>query len=222
MKNYKYFGIINIAFVVVLIISNIVSTKILNLGLFVFDAGTILFPLSYIFADILTEVYGYRNARRVIWSWFFSIIFMALVIMLVWILPWASDRQFQADYDNILGFTPRIVLASLVAYFFWEFSNSYILSKLKIFFKWKKLWIRTIGSTIVGELFDTLIFTLIAFYWIYAQSLLISIIVSNYVFKLWVEVLFTPVTYRIVSLLKKAENEDCYDNWVNYNPLILK
>ncbi len=222
IKQYKYLTSINIAFVVVLLISNIISTKIVDLKLFVFDAGTLLFPFSYIFADILTEVYGYKNARKVIWSGFFSIAFMALIIILVTKLPWASDWPYQKDFENILWLTPRIVIASLIAYFFWEFSNSYIMAKLKIFFKWKKLWIRTIGSTIVWEFFDTLIFILIAFYWIFDNNLLIAIIISNYVFKLWIEILFTPLTYKIVNFLKKSENEDFYDYKTIFNPLTFK
>lgn len=218
-KNYKFLTLITVFFVTVLLISNIVSTKITIIWPFEFDAWTLLFPLSYIFADILTEVYWYKETRKVIWMWFWSIILLSSIIILVWYLPPASDRPFQADYQNVLGLTSRIVFASLVAYFFWEFTNSYILAKIKVKMKWKYLWVRTISSTLVWELFDTMIFVLIAFYWVFDNELLKTIIISNYVFKVWVEVLFTPLTYLIVNKLKKAEKEDYYDTKTDFNPL---
>ncbi len=218
-KNYKFLTLITVFFVTVLLISNIVSTKIVDLWWFIFDAWTLLFPLSYIFADVLTEVYGYKETRKVIWMWFWSMILLSLIIILVWYLPPASDRPFQTDYQNVLGLTSRIVFASLVAYFFWEFTNSYILAKIKVKMRWKYLWVRTISSTLVWELFDTMIFVLIAFYWVFDNGLLITIIISNYVFKVWVEILFTPLTYLIVNKLKKAEQEDYYDTKTDFNPL---
>ncbi len=219
MKNYKYFRNINIIFVVVLLVSNIISTKIVDLEFFVFDAWTLLFPISYIFWNILTEVYWYNKSRQVIWSWFFSILAMALIIMIVVKLPASSDWPYQKDFENILWLTPRIVIASLIAYFIWEFSNSYILAKLKIFFKGKILWIRTIFSTIVGQFFDTMIFILIAFYWVFENWLLMTIFISNYVFKIMIEIFFTPLTYKIVKFLKEKEKEDYYDNNTNFNPI---
>jgi hypothetical protein len=218
-KNYKFLTLITVFFVTVLLISNIVSTKIVDLWWFIFDAWTLLFPLSYIFSDVLTEVYWYKETRKVIWMWFGSIILLSWIIMLVWILPPASDRTFQTDYQNILWLTPRIVLASLFAYFVWEFSNSYLMAKIKIKMKWKMLWVRTISSTLVWEFFDTMIFVMIAFYWVFDNELLKTIIISNYVFKVGVEVLFTPLTYFIVNKLKKIEKEDYYDNKTDFNPL---
>ncbi|MFA6888526.1 MAG: queuosine precursor transporter [Candidatus Woesearchaeota archaeon] len=218
-RSYKYLDYITGLFVAILLISNTASVKILNLGWFTFDGGTILFPLAYIFGDILTEVYGYKRSRRVIWTGFFCIILMAVVYAIVGYLPAAADWGMQDAYMSILGIVPRIVLASIIAYFAREFSNSYILAKMKVWMQGKHLWMRTIGSTIVGEGVDTSLFVLIAFAGTMPTSLLVAIIVSNYIFKVSVEVLFTPVTYAIVNFLKKKENEDYYDTNTNFNPL---
>jgi queuosine precursor transporter len=221
-KNFKYFDIIMAVFVAILLISNIASTKILLLWKFTFDGGTILFPLSYIFGDILTEVYGYKKSRKVIWTGFFCAGLMSLVLMIVNFLPPAPDWPYQEAFNNILGLTPRIVLASLVAYFAGEFSNSYVLAKIKILMSGKMLWVRTIGSTLVGELVDTTLFIMIAFYGFLPSELMLTVFVSNYIFKCGVEILFTPVTYKIVRFLKNNENEDYYDYKTNFNPFSLK
>ncbi|MBP6060799.1 MAG: queuosine precursor transporter [Candidatus Pacebacteria bacterium] len=221
-KNYRYLGSISVFFVAVLLISNIVSTKIVDFGWFTFDGGTLLFPLSYIFGDILTEIYGYRKAREVIWLGFFCILLMSLVIIIVGKLPGAVGWNNQNAYDAILGLTPRIVIASLIAYTCGSFSNSFILTKMKLWFKGKYLWMRTIGSTLVGELVDSSLFILIAFSGVLPSSLLITLIVSNYIFKTLVEVLFTPITYKVVRFLKQAENEDYYDTDTNFNPFSVK
>ncbi len=220
-KNYRYLDILVAFFVAVLLISNIASTKILSLWKFTFDGGTILFPLSYIFGDILTEVYGYRRSRRVIWLGFAAAILMSLVFYIVQLLPPAADWPNQEAYTAVLGFVPRIVLASLIAYFAGEFSNSFTLSKLKIFTRGRFLWVRTISSTLIGQGLDTLIFCLVAFYGILPAPVLVSVIVSNYIFKCSVEILFTPLTYAIVGFLKKKENEDVYDVGISYNPFKL-
>lgn len=221
-RSFKYLGTISVFFVSILLISNIASTKITDLGWFTFDAGTLLFPLSYIFADILTEVYGYRRSRRVIWLGFFSALLMSAVLIIVGKLPPAADWGNQEAYDAILGLTPRIVIGSLVAYFCGEFINSFILAKMKVWTAGKWLWSRTIGSTIVGELVDSTIFILIAFWGVLPSELLLTLIVSNYVFKTAVEILFTPVTYAAVKFLKRAEGEDFYDTNTNFNPFIVK
>jgi uncharacterized integral membrane protein (TIGR00697 family) len=220
-NNFNYYDILVALFVTVLLISNIASTKILVLWKFTFDGGTILFPLSYIFGDVLTEVYGYRRSRKVIWLGFFSAALMSLVFYIVQKLPPAPDWPYQDAFSNLLGFVPRIVIASLIAYFVGEFSNSFTLSRLKIFTQGRFLWVRTIGSTLIGEGLDTILFCTIAFYGTMPSSVLIAVIISNYVFKCSVEILFTPVTYTIVSFLKKKENVDVYDVGVNYNPFIL-
>ena len=218
MRPYKYFDIILGLFVAVLLISNIASTKILKLGPFSFDGGTIIFPLSYIFGDILTEVYGYKKSRRVIWLGFFSAFLMSAILMIVGALPPASDWENQDAYIKILGLTPRIVVASLLAYFVGEFSNSFVLAKMKIKTKGKYLWARTIGSTLVGEGFDTIIFVLIAFAGVLSPGLLFAVLLSNYIFKCGVEIIFTPLTYKIVGFLKRRESEDYYDYQTNFNP----
>lgn len=218
MRNFKYFDVIMALFVAVLLISNLASTKILTLGLFTFDGGTLLFPLSYIFGDILTEVYGYQRARKVIWTGFGAALLMSLVLWIVQILPPAADWPNQQAYESLLGFVPRIVMASLIAYFAGAFSNAFLLSKLKIRTNGKYLWIRTIGSTIIGEGIDTVIFCIVAFYGLFPNEVLIAIIISNYLFKTGVEVIFTPVTYAIVRFLKKKEEIDTYDRGISYNP----
>jgi len=218
MKRFKYLDAITVAFVSVLLISNVASAKILDLGVFTFDGGTILFPLSYIFGDILTEVYGYGRSRRVIWMGFFAAMLMSLCFMVVGALPASPDWPHQEAYDAILGLTPRIVIASLTAYFLGEFVNSYIMAKMKILTKGKYLWARTIGSTLGGEFVDTAIFVGVAFYGVLPGEILPAILISNFVFKTLVEVLFTPVTYAVVGFLKRAEQEDHYDYDTNFNP----
>lgn len=218
VKSYKYLTAISVLFVTVLLVSNVASSKITTLGWFTFDAGTLLFPLSYIFGDILTEVYGYKRSRSVIWLGFFSALLMAAVFIIVGKLPPAADWGSQAAYDQILGLTPRIVAASLIAYFFGEFCNAFILAKMKIMTAGKWLWTRTIGSTVVGQLVDSALFILIAFTGILPGSLLITLIVSNYIFKTAVEVLFTPITYKAVKVLKEKEHVDYYDRNTDFNP----
>lgn len=217
-RQYKYYDLILGLFVAVLLISNVASSKVLDLGPFTFDGGTILFPISYIFGDILTEVYGYKKSRRVIWTGFFAAFLMSAVFMIVGKLPPAADWPNQAAYEKILGLTPRIVIASLIAYFAGEFSNSFTLAKMKIFSRGRFLWTRTIGSTIVGEGVDTLLFVFIAFYGVFPGDLLFSILISNYIFKVGFEAVFTPFTYLIVGFLKKRENCDVYDYDTDFNP----
>lgn len=217
-RAFKYFSAISVFFVAVLLISNVASTKIIDLKWFTFDGGTLLFPLSYIFGDILTEVYGYKKSRQVIWLGFFSALVMSLVFIVVGKLPAAPGWNNQAAYDQILGLTPRIVLASLAAYFCGSFLNSFVLAKMKILTKGKWLWMRTISSTVVGELADSVLFIVIAFAGVLPGGLLITLIVSNYIFKTLVEVLFTPLTYKVVKFLKKNEQADVYDYETNFSP----
>ncbi len=219
MRQYKYTDIITAVFAAILILSNIGSSKILSLGWFSFDGGTILFPLVYIFGDILTEVYGYARARRVIWIGFAMNLLMVVVFWTIGKLPPAMDWGNQAAFDSILGVVPRIVLASLIAYLFGEFINSYVLAKLKIKTQGKYFWLRALGSTIVGEFFDTSIFLVIAFAGVLPWDLIWVLWVSNYIFKVGTEFVLLPVTYRIVAWLKKKEEEDYYDRDTNFNPI---
>src|SRR5512141_2230769 len=234
-KNYRYFDIILGLFVAVLIISNIASSaKIVDWGFsligirLAFDAGTILFPISYIFGDILTEVYGYKRSRRVIWMGFFSLALAAFVFWIVGLLPGESTWQSYAGdnaYQSILGgmSSGGIVLASLAAYWLGEFSNSFVLAKMKLLTNGRWLWTRTIGSTIIGELVDTVIFVVVAsMFGVFPWSLFFTLTVANYIFKVGMEALMTPVTYAVVTMLKRTEHEDVYDRDTNFNPFVVE
>lgn len=232
MKHYRYYDLVMALFVTVLLVSNLLSSaKIIDMGVslgplaLVFDAGTLLFPISYIFGDILTEVYGYQRSRRVIWAGFFANALMALFVWLAGVLPaettWNASVG-QGAYNMILGGISGLVVASLAAFFAGEFSNSYVLAKMKIATKGRWLWMRTIGSTLVGEAVDSTIFFLIATaLGVFPPELMVSLIVTNYILKVGIEVLFTPVTILVVRALKKAENEDYYDYNTDFNPFHL-
>lgn len=228
---YRYFDLVMALFVTVLIVSNIASSaKIVDWGVSIlglplaFDAGTLLFPLSYIFGDVLTEVYGYKRSRRVIWTGFFCLGLSALVLWLVRLLPGeATWLQYAGDeaYAAILGgmSTGGIVLASLVAYFAGEFSNSIILAKMKVLTAGRWLWTRTIGSTLVGQIIDSALFIFVAtLAGVFPWELFWTLTLTNYIFKVAIEVLMTPVTYRVVAALKKYENEDYFDRDTDFNP----
>jgi uncharacterized integral membrane protein (TIGR00697 family) len=234
-RHYRYFDLIMAVFVTVLVVSNIASSaKIVDWGFSIFgirmafDAGTILFPVSYIFGDILTEVYGYRNSRRVIWVGFACLVLSAAIFGLVRVLPGEAQWQKyagEAAYLAILGgmSSGGIVLASLAGYWSGEFTNSFTLAKMKILTKGRWLWTRTIGSTIVGELVDTVVFVTIAsLFKVFPWSLFLMLVVTNYLFKCGVEALMTPVTYAAVGRLKKVEQEDYYDRETNFNPFVLR
>ena len=229
MKHYRYFDIVMALFVTVLLVSNLLSSaKIIDLGVslgplaLAFDAGTLVFPISYIFGDILTEVYGYRRSRRVIWMGFFAMALMGLFVWLAGILPseafW-QDTVGQGAYDAVLGGVSGLVVASPAAYFAGEFSNSYVLARMKIATQGRWLWLRTIGSTLVGQAVDTVIFIGIAtLLGVFPPELVVVLIVSNYVLKVGLEVLLTPVTLAVVHWLKRAEDEDFYDYNTDFNP----
>jgi uncharacterized integral membrane protein (TIGR00697 family) len=230
-RHYLYFDFIMTLFVIILVISNITSSaKIIDWGFSIygmrmaFDAGTLLFPISYIFGDILTEVYGFQKSRRVIWAGFFCLAFSSIIFWIVKILPGeATWQQYagQSAYNSILGgmSTGGIVLASLMGYWSGEFSNSIILAKMKIITNGKWLWMRTLGSTVIGQIFDTVVFIFLAtLFGVFPWNLLLTLIVSNYIFKCLLEALMTPLTYIIVRKLKLLENEDYYDRMTDFNP----
>ena len=230
-NHYRYFDTITALFCVVLVVSNVASSaKIVDWGVsffglpLAFDAGTILFPISYIFGDILTEVYGYKNSRRVIWTGFAALIISSVVFWLVGLMPGESTWQNYAGdaaFVAILGGMSAggIVLASLAGYLSGEFTNSIILAKLKVYTEGRFLWLRTISSTLVGQFVDTLAFVLVAsFFSVFPWSLFSTLFVSNYIFKVSLEIVLTPVTYVVVRWLKQVENEDYYDRSTNFNP----
>ncbi len=232
-RTYRFYDLIMALFVAVLLISNIASSaKIVDWGVslplvhlpLAFDGGTLLFPVSYIFGDVLTEVYGYARGRRVIWAGFAMAALMSVTLWLVARLPGEAHWQSyagQAAYDVILGGVTGggIIVASLAAYFAGEFSNSYVLARMKVLTRGRWLWMRTIGSTLVGEGVDSVLFVLIASaFGVFPWAASVSIIAANYLFKVGIEALFTPITYRIVAFLKRAEDEDYYDVETNFNP----
>lgn len=217
----KYFLYIGILFVAVLMISNTVAVKLVQIGPFVFAGAIFIFPISYIFGDILTEVYGYRATRKIIWSGFIALIFMSFCYWMVQQLPSPVFWQNQGAYEMILGTVPRIVVASIIAYFVGEFCNSFVLSRMKVWMQGKHLWMRTIGSTIVGEGVDSIIFGVIAFTGTIPTSGLITLILSGYLAKTAYEVIATPITYLIINKLKRAEGIDVYDRDISYNPFHL-
>ncbi len=234
-KTYKYYDLIMVTFVTVLIVSNILSSaKIIDWGIslfgtrLAFDAGTLLFPVSYIFGDILTEVYGYRRSRRVIWAGFACLALTSVLFFIVKILPGeATWEQYagQHAYDVILGgmTSGGIVLASLLGYWLGEFSNSYVLAKMKLLTRGKWLWTRTIGSTLVGEGVDTVVFVSVAtLFGVFPPVLMASLILTNYIFKVGIEAIMTPVTYAVVNFLKEKEQEDYYDWDTDFNPFRLE
>ena len=229
-RQYRYFEFVMVAFVVVLVCSNLIGpAKIAEVniplwGPYIFGAGVIFFPISYIFGDILTEVYGYSRARRVIWAGFAGLAFASVMSYVVVALPPAPFWKNQAAYEVAFGLTWRIALASMIAYFCGEFVNSFVLAKMKIWTDGRALWARTIGSTVFGEAVDSAIFYPLAFYntGIVPNDALLKVVIAQFVTKTLVEVVFTPVTYAVVGFLKRAENEDYYDHNTDFNPFKLE
>lgn len=234
IRQYRYFDLVMTLFVTVLLLSNLLSSaKFIDLGISIgplalaFDAGTLVFPISYIFGDILTEVYGYRRSRRVIWMGFLATALMGFFVWLTGLLPgpvWWEEAVGQAAYNAVLGSISALVIASLVAYFVGEFTNSFVLAKMKIATRGRWLWSRTIGSTLVGQAVDSIVFIVIATLLApqtFLPEQMLNLIVTNYIFKVGIEVLFTPVTLTIVNMLKTAENEDVYDYDTDFNPFKL-
>jgi queuosine precursor transporter len=221
-RTYRYYDLVMAAFVTVLLCSGIIGvTKVTRIWGVSFGTAILFFPLSYLFGDILTEVYGYARSRRVIWAGFTALGFASLMSWIVRIMPAAPGWPHQAAYDTIFGQTPRIVAASLIAFWCGEFANSYVLAKVKILTSGRFLWVRTIGSTIAGEAVDSLVFYPGAFWGVWPADLVFRVMVANYFIKVLWEALATPVTYKVVAFLKRAEREDYYDRNTNFNPFHL-
>src|SRR5438067_5882458 len=222
LKVSFWFVVIASMFVTCLITANIIAVKLIFLFGFLVPAGIIVFPLSYLFGDVLTEVYGYGAARYVIWLGFLCNLLAVIAIVLGGLAPAAPFWHDQAAYNTILGFTPRLLLASFIAYLIGEFTNSFVLAKLKIATKGRWLWTRTISSTLIGEGPDTVIFISIAFWGIIPPQLILTAILTQWMFKVLYEVIATPFTYEVVGFLKRRENLDAYDYRTNFNPLLLR
>ena len=222
-RQFRYYDFIMAAFVTILLCSNLIGTsKVCTLWGITFGAGVLFFPISYIFGDVLTEVYGYARSRKVVWAGFGAMIFASFMAWFILELPPSADWKLQSTYETVFGQTPRIVIASLIAYCVGEFANSFVLAKMKIRTAGKQLWLRTIGSTIVGELIDSAIFYPLAFLGVWSTELVIRVMLSNYVIKVLWEVLMTPFTYKIVAFLKRVEGVDFYDTHTDFTPFSLK
>lgn len=216
------FLILTSFFVACLLISNVIAGKLIQVFGVVLPAAVILFPITYIFGDVLTEVYGFKRARLAIWIGFAANLFMVVAFLITIALPYPPFWKGQDAYSMVLGFTPRLVAASLLAYFVGEFANSAFLSKLKLLTQGRWLWTRTIGSTLIGEGVDTLIFITVAFGGLMPINALASMLIAQYIWKVSYEIIATPLTYMIVGWVKRKENLDVFDNGVRYNPFSLE
>lgn len=222
MKNYKYLGLITTLYIAFQLISDVTAGKIVQLGIFTVSATVLYFPITYIFSDILTEVYGYAKARSVVWQALLASVIAGIIYQLVVWLPPAMGFDANDAYTRVLGSVPRILIGGWIAVWVGGILNDYILAKMKIATNGKYLWARTIGSTIVGEGANTILFYTIALYAVLPNNLLISSILSGWFLKVLVEVVFTPVTYYVIAKLKKVESEDYYDKETDFNPFIIK
>jgi uncharacterized integral membrane protein (TIGR00697 family) len=216
---FRYFDLVMAAFVVVLVLSNVIgAAKLSTVVGFTFGAGILFFPLSYVIGDVLTEVYGYARARRVIWAGFAALVFMAVMSFVVVTLPPSDSWTGQDAYEQVFGQVPRIVLASITAFWAGEFINSYVMAKMKVWTRGEKLWTRTIGSTVVGQGVDSLLFYPIAFLGVWETSDVVLVMVTNWALKVGWEAVLTPVTYRVVGFLKKREGVEIFDTDTDFSP----
>jgi queuosine precursor transporter len=231
-RHYRYYDLVMAAFVTVLLCSNLIgpaktcSLPLPIVGSLVFGAGNLFFPISYIFGDVLTEVYGYARARKVIWAGFGAMIFASIMSQVVIRMPPADSEPYnkiiQPAIEQVFGNTWRIVVGSILAFWAGDFVNSYVLAKMKIWTQGRFLWTRTIGSTIAGQLVDSMIFYPLAFFGVWATGTLAKVVVFNWIMKVSVEAVATPVTYAVVGFLKKAEREDFYDRDTDFTPFSLE
>lgn len=226
-RHYRYYDLVMAGFITVLLCSNLIpSGKSCMLFGLKFGAGNIFFPISYIFGDVLTEVYGYARSRKVIWAGFGALLFAALMTQAVIHLPPNPDeplnRHLQPALEAVFGNTWRILLGSIVAFWLGDFANSYVMAKMKVWTRGRLLWTRTIGSTVIGQGVDSIIFYPIAFLGLWSTSEMMKIVLFNWAFKVGMEALFTPVTYWVVNALKRAEREDYFDDKTDFTPFSLR
>lgn len=216
---FRYFDIVMAAFVAVLLLSNIIgAAKLSTVAGFTFGAGILFFPISYVIGDVLTEVYGYARARRVIWVGFGAMVFMAFMSWAVVAMPPAASWDGQAAYESVFGQVPRIVLASIIAFWSGEFVNSFVLAKMKVWTKGKALWSRTIGSTVFGQAVDSAIFYPVAFLGVWETQDVLVVMVTNWALKVAWEAVLTPLTYLVVGTLKRAEGVEVFDTDTDFSP----
>jgi queuosine precursor transporter len=226
-RQFRYYDFVMAAFVAILLLSNIIGAAkpaAITIGgeQWVFGAGILFFPLGYVIGDVLTEVYGYARARRVIWAGFAALLFMAFMSWVVVSLPPASGWDGQAAYESVFGQVPRIVLASIVAFWVGEFVNSYVMARMKLMTKGKHLWTRTIGSTLVGQGVDSLIFYPLAFWGVWENKAVLTVLFTNWFLKVLWEAVLTPVTYVVVGWLKRHEGVDLFDDHTDFSPFRAK
>ena len=222
-RNFKYYDLVMAAFVMVLLCSNLIgAAKLTTVWGVTFGSGILFFPISYIFNDVLTEVYGYARARKVVWAGFGAMIFASFMSYVVVSLPPAADWNGQSAYETVFGSTWRIVAASITAFFVGEFANSFVLAKMKVATSGRFLWMRTIGSTVVGEAVDSAIFYPLAFLGTWTTDQVVTVMITNYILKCAWEAIVTPFTYLIVNFLKKAEHEDYFDRDTNFTPFSIE
>lgn len=222
-RQFRYYDFVMAAFVVVLLLSNLIgAAKLADVGGYIFGAGILFFPLGYVIGDVLTEVYGYARARRVIWAGFVGLIFMAFMSWMVVELPPAAGWEGQAAYESVFGQVWRIVFASITAFWAGEFVNSYVMARMKIWTAGRHLWTRTIGSTFVGQGVDSLIFYPLAFWGVWSNEQVIMVMVTNWGLKVAWEIVLTPVTYAVVGWLKRKEGVDIFDEGTDFTPFKTK
>ena len=218
-RHFRYFDYMMAAFVAILLLSNLIgAAKLATLGGFTFGAGILFFPVSYVLGDVLTEVYGYANARRCVWTGFAAMLFMAFMSWVVVAMPPAESWTGQSAYESVFGNTWRIVAASVTAFWAGEFVNSFVLAKMKIWTRGKHLWSRTIGSTVFGQAVDSAIFYPLAFLGVWETSAVLTVMVTNWALKVLWEALLTPVTYGVVGWIKAREGVDVYDSSTDFSP----
>jgi hypothetical protein len=221
-RQYKYLGLLTAIYITFSLMNNVTAGKLISLGIFSVSAATLFFPVTYILADIFTEVYGYSKARSRVWLLLLCGVIGGIISAVVAFLPPAVGFDGNDAYVKVFSQVPRILIASWIAFFFGSIANDYIMAKMKIRTKGKHLWMRTIGSTLAGEGVDSILFFGIAFYGIIPNFLLLNLIGSAWFLKVLIETIMTPVTYKVVAILKKSEDEDYYDYNTDFNPLVIK